>query len=266
MLTRRPLMAGNWKMNKTVAEAIGFISALNQKLEVIPEVNRPDIAIFPSFISLGPVYHAIHELSSSIMCGAQTMESKESGAYTGEVSPVMLRDLGVPMVVIGHSERRQYYNETDETVNQKTLAALQHHLTPVVCVGETLEQREAGETDSVITQQLKKALTNVPEADIAHLVVAYEPVWAIGTGKVCESEEANRVCGLIRHLLKEQGDGEATRVLYGGSVSPKNIDELIALPHIDGGLVGGASLEADSFFELIKACQPKQLGQPQNAH
>lgn len=256
MLTRRPLMAGNWKMNKSVADAIGFISALNQKLEAMPEVDRPDIAIFPSFISLGPVYHAIHELNSTIMCGAQTMESKDSGAYTGEVSPVMLNDLGVPMVILGHSERRQYYNETDESVNEKTRAALSHKLTPVVCVGETLEQREAGETDGVIRRQIEKALEGVSATDIPHLVVAYEPVWAIGTGKVCESEEANRVCGLIRELLNKRGDGEATRILYGGSVNPKNIDELIGLPHIDGGLVGGASLEADSFFELIKACQP----------
>jgi triosephosphate isomerase len=180
------------------------------------------------------------------------MESRENGAYTGEISPLMLQDLAVKLVIIGHSERRQYYNETDITVNEKTKSALAHHLTPIICVGETLQQREAGDTDAVVCCQVEAAVREISPADYSKLVFAYEPVWAIGTGKTCDSAEANRVCALIRQTLSKQGNAEQTLILYGGSVKPNNTKELMSQSDIDGALVGGASLEADSFSEIIR--------------
>jgi len=255
MSNRRPVMAGNWKMFKTTGEAVAFVEALSQKVQSagVDASHLPEIVICPPFTALAPVQATISRLQAPFITAAQNMESRDNGAYTGEVAPPMLLDLGVQWVVIGHSERRQYYNETDGTVAAKTIAALTHGMTPVVCVGELLEEREAGNTDRVIEQQVRAVMDMVASEDLPKIVIAYEPVWAIGTGKVCDAAEANRVCGLIRSYLEEAGQGIATRILYGGSVKPDNIEGLMAFPEIDGGLVGGASLEADSFFTLIQA-------------
>lgn len=249
---RRPVMAGNWKMFKTTAEARQFTEALHNKVKALPQAELPEVILCPPFTALSVVKEVITRLKAPFALAAQTMESKDNGAYTGEVSPVMLTDVGVTHVVIGHSERRQYYNETDATVNAKTKAALAHGLTPIVCVGELLTERDAGKTDEVIRRQVEKALEGVSPADFETLIIAYEPVWAIGTGKVCEADEANRVCGLIRGVLNQLGNGSKTRILYGGSVKPDNVKGLMAQADIDGGLVGGASLEPDSFFQLIE--------------
>ncbi|MEB3287517.1 MAG: triose-phosphate isomerase [Vampirovibrionales bacterium] len=250
---RQILIAGNWKMYKTTAEAQAFVEALAQSMQSVPQNALPQVIVAAPFTALSSVAQAIKDKKLPVITAAQTMESKEEGAYTGEISPKMLLDIGVKTVVIGHSERRQYYNETDTSVNAKTLAALKHGMTPIVCVGELLSEREAKQTDAVIERQVNEALKEISSADYAKLVFAYEPVWAIGTGKVCESPEANRVCALIRTLLNQKGDGERTRVLYGGSVKPDNIDELLGQSDIDGALVGGASLEAESFFKLVEA-------------
>lgn len=255
---RTPLIAGNWKMFKTTAEAAQFTQALASQVASLPAQALPDILICPSFLSLATVLQTLQNTSSPIQVAAQTMESRPNGAYTGEVSPVMLQDIGVQWVLIGHSERRQYYNETDETVNQKAHAALAHQLTPILCVGETLAQREAGQTDAVIEHQVRQAVQGIESAALNQLVFAYEPVWAIGTGKTCESAEANRVCGLIRNTLASMGPSEQVRILYGGSVKPDNTAELLSQSDIDGALVGGASLEPDSFFKIIQpACVAK---------
>lgn len=252
---RRPIMAGNWKMFKTTAEAAAFTESLAHKVKALPAGELPEIFIAPPFTALSTVIETTQKQKAPFQVAAQTMESRDSGAYTGEISPLMLLDLGVKAVLIGHSERRQYYNETDASVNTKTKAALQHGLLPIVCVGETLAQREAGETDRVIETQIRKGLEGIEASAYPTLVIAYEPVWAIGTGKVCDAAEANRVCGVIRSLLNQLGGGTQTRILYGGSVKPDNIRELMGQAEIDGGLVGGASLEPDSFFQLIQgAC------------
>lgn len=251
MTQRRPMIAGNWKMYKTITEAVAFTRALHAKVAELPAADLPEIVLCPPAISLVAVKEEINELNAPFRIMAQTMESRDEGAYTGEISPLMLVDAQMDGVVIGHSERRQYYNETDETVNAKVQAALKHGLTPIVCVGESLEQREAGQTDDVIRRQVKVALDSVDTGAYAGLVIAYEPVWAIGTGKVCEAPEAARVCGLIRKTLGETAPADATRILYGGSVKPDNIRELIKQDDIDGALVGGASLDPESFTQLI---------------
>lgn len=258
MATRRPIIAGNWKMFKTTQEAAAFTEALWQKVQPRVGADLPEIVICPPFTALTTVKQTAVSLKAPFIVAAQTMESRDNGAYTGEISPLMLLDLGIRWVVIGHSERRQYYNETDETVAQKTVAALRHGMTPIVCVGESLQEREAGQTDRVIEQQVRAVLSQVTAQDLPKIVVAYEPVWAIGTGKVCEAPEANRVCALIRRFLNEYGSGEQTRILYGGSVKPDNTQALMSQSDIDGGLVGGASLEPDSFFGIIEqACLVK---------
>lgn len=250
---RRILIAGNWKMYKTTSEAKAFVEALANTISPIPQSALPQVVIAAPYTTLATVKAAIDQHQVQAEVAAQNMESKHEGAYTGEISPAMLLDIGVKTVVIGHSERRQYYNETDESVNAKTLAALREHMTPIVCVGELLSEREAGQTDAVVERQVLEALKGIDANQFAKLVFAYEPVWAIGTGKVCESPEANRVCGLIRSILNRSGNGEAVRVLYGGSVKPDNITELLGQSDIDGALVGGASLDPASFFKLIEA-------------
>lgn len=256
--TRRPIIAGNWKMFKTTQEAAAFTNALWQAVQPCVGAALPEIVICPPFTALATVKQTADSLKAPFIVAAQTMESRDNGAYTGEISPLMLLDLGIRWVVIGHSERRQYYNETDETVAQKTVAALKHGMTPIVCVGESLQEREAGQTDRVIEQQVRAVLSQISAADLPKIVVAYEPVWAIGTGKVCEAPEANRVCALIRRFLNEAGSGEQTRILYGGSVKPDNTQALMSQSDIDGGLVGGASLEPASFFGIIEqACLVK---------
>jgi len=251
-LRRRPIIAGNWKMFKTTGEAIAFTEALHKRLQAHGADSLPEIVVCPPFTALAATQDAIRKLGAPIEIAAQTMDHHDNGAFTGEISPLMLLDLQLHWVVLGHSERRQYFNETDESVAAKTLAALKHGLTPIVCVGELLEEREANCTDAVIERQVRVVLKGLKPADFPKLVFAYEPVWAIGTGKVCEADEANRVCRLIRQIIGESGAAEQTRILYGGSVKPDNTPQLLRQSDIDGALVGGASLEADSFFSIIE--------------
>jgi triosephosphate isomerase len=241
---RKILIAGNWKMHKTQAESQEFLQAF------IPEITDtntdPDeergIILCPTFTSLGLMSKTLH--GSRVRLGSQNIHWEESGAYTGEVSGAMLTELGVSYAIVGHSERRQYFGETDETVNLRLKAAQRHALIPILCVGETKAQRDTGETEAIIENQLKKALVDI---DQSNLVIAYEPVWAIGTGDTCEAKEANRVIGLIRSQLTNAD----VSIQYGGSVKPSNVDEIMAQPEIDGALVGGASLEAASFARLV---------------
>lgn len=265
-IKRKTIIAGNWKMNKNDKEAKELASAIASGLKGKAEL--PEVVLCPPFTSLNTVLEATSGGPSQV--GAQTMEYRDSGAYTGEISPLMLVAMGVKYVIIGHSERRQFFGETNATVNLRLKAALKHKLIPIVCVGESLDEREEGLTDSVVRRQVAAALADIDEADITDaeftpLVVAYEPVWAIGTGKVCESDEANRVCGLIRATINEyysrteKGEkapstvGESIPILYGGSVKPSNVDEQLALPDIDGSLVGGASLTSEEFLPIIEA-------------
>jgi triosephosphate isomerase len=253
---RRPVIAGNWKMFKTTQEASAFVDALWQKVQALKGSELPEIVLCAPFTALSTVKQQVEKLGAPFIVAAQTMESRDNGAYTGEISPLMLTDIGVRWVVLGHSERRQYFNESDETVTAKTLAALKHGLTPIVCVGEELQERENGLTDAVIEQQIRAVCSQLQASDLPKIVIAYEPVWAIGTGKVCEAAEANRVCGLIRHFVGEYGTAEHTRILYGGSMKADNAQALMSQSDIDGGLVGGASLEADSFFAIIQCASP----------
>lgn len=246
---RKPIIAGNWKMNKTSKEAKDLVEKLISLIEE-PEV---DVVLCPSYLALDTVKNLTK--NTPIGVGAQNMHYEQSGAYTGEVSAEMLKELGVDYVIIGHSERRQYYNETDESVNKKTIKALKTKLVPIVCVGETLEEREKDLAKEVVTVQVEKALAGLSGEEIASLVIAYEPIWAIGTGKTASSEDANEVCGWIREKVQEIADentAEQVRIQYGGSVKPSNIKELMQKPHIDGALVGGASLKAEDFAALIK--------------
>lgn len=239
---RRMITAGNWKMNKTPKEAIKLIE------ELIPVVKSDDtdVVFCVPAVALMTAIKAVE--GTNIEIGAQNMNFEESGAYTGEIAPNMLTEIGVKYVVIGHSERREYYSETNETVNKKVLKAIEHKLIPIVCCGEYLEQREQGVTIDLIRQQIKVALLGVGSEDAKKVVVAYEPIWAIGTGVTATSEQAEEVCGSIRELLVElygEEVAEAMRIQYGGSVKPNNATELFSKPNIDGGLVGGASLTVD---------------------
>ncbi|MEA5418378.1 triose-phosphate isomerase [Spirulina sp. CCNP1310] len=237
---RKILIAGNWKMYKTQAEAKAFLQSF------LPHVENTDpargIILCSPFTALDPMSQNLH--GSRVRLGAQNIHWEEVGAYTGEVSGVMLKEIGVSYVIVGHSERRQYFGETDETVNLRLKAAQQYAITPILCVGETKAQRDAGETEAVILAQLKADLVGV---DQSNLVIAYEPIWAIGTGDTCEATEANRVIGLIRAQL----DNPDVPIQYGGSVKPSNVDEIMAQPEIDGALVGGASLEAGDFARIV---------------
>lgn len=253
-MARRKLIAGNWKMFKTTGEAVAFVEALSQRLKAQP--TQAEVMVCPPFTALAKTLEAVQQSDCALRVAAQTMESRENGAYTGEIAPGMLIDLGVDAVVIGHSERRQYYNETDATVNAKTLAALKHNLTPIVCIGELLSEREAGATDAVVTRQVEAAVQGIEPSDYPRLVFAYEPVWAIGTGKVCDAPEADRVCRLVRQILARTGNpqvADLVRILYGGSMKPDNSAELLAKPDIDGGLIGGASLDPASFDAIIQS-------------
>ncbi|NLW56561.1 MAG: triose-phosphate isomerase [Firmicutes bacterium] len=246
---RKPIIAGNWKMYKTIPEARELVTGLKEKLK---ETDQVEVVVCPPFTALAPVAELIK--GSGIGLGAQNLFWEEEGAYTGEVSPVMLRDLGCEYVIIGHSERRQYFGETDEMVNKKVKAALGHKLRPIICVGETLAQREAGETETLVANQVEKALAGVAAADLPQVVIAYEPIWAIGTGRSSTGEDANQVIGLIRKTiarLYQQELADQVRIQYGGSVKPENIKEFMAQPEIDGALVGGASLKVDSFMAIV---------------
>lgn len=244
---RKPVMAGNWKMNKTRDEALEFIYAVSDKL---PDESKLDSIICAPAIILRDL---VKRRGDNLKIGAQNVHFAESGAYTGEISPAMLSSTGVEYVIIGHSERRAYFNETDETVNLKIKAALKNDLKPIVCCGESLEQREANQTHAVLDCQISKAFEGIKSEDLSNVIIAYEPIWAIGTGKVASAEMADEACGYIRSLIAKQYCAvcaEEIRILYGGSVSTKSVSELMAQPNIDGGLVGGASLNAESFLEL----------------
>ncbi|WP_026909020.1 triose-phosphate isomerase [Paucisalibacillus globulus] len=248
---RKNIIAGNWKMNKTLSEATQFVEDVVNKIPESDKVEAIVCAPFPYLASL-----VEKTKGTNLKVSAQNMHFEENGAFTGEVSPVMLKDLGVTHVVIGHSERREYFAETDETVNKKVHASFNHGLTPIVCVGETLEQREANETKALVGSQVEKAIAGLSNEQIVNTIIAYEPIWAIGTGKTASSEDANEVCAHIRQVVKEATDeatSEAVIIQYGGSVKPSNVDELLAQSDIDGALVGGASLEAESFLALVEA-------------
>ncbi|RKO65821.1 triose-phosphate isomerase [Desulfofundulus salinus] len=248
---RIPLLAGNWKMYKTVTEAVEFVRGLK---EALAGVRGVEVAVCPPFTALHAVARELE--GSSIALGAQNMYRAEEGAYTGEISPVMLKEVGCRYVILGHSERRQYFGESDEDVNAKVKAALKHGLVPIVCVGERLEEREAGHTEMVVGAQVRRSLAGLSSTELAGLVVAYEPVWAIGTGRTASPEDAQQVNAFIRRLLAEMGGREAARqvrIQYGGSVKPENAAELLGQPDIDGALVGGASLKVDSFAAIVRA-------------
>ncbi|NMB44929.1 MAG: triose-phosphate isomerase [Firmicutes bacterium] len=237
-------------MNKTPEEAAVLCRDLLPRLGALDD---REVVLCPPFTALAVVSETIR--GTKIALGAQNVFYEESGAYTGETSPVMLKALGVEYVIIGHSERRQYFGETDELVNRKVKAAIQHGLKPIICVGETLDQREAGITESLVKNQVEKAFSGVAAENAKQVVVAYEPIWAIGTGKTATSEEANRVIGVIRTTLEGiygNAVAETIRIQYGGSVKPGNIAELMQEPEIDGALVGGASLDADSFARIVR--------------
>lgn len=246
---RRPLIAGNWKMNKTVSEAVKLV----EELKPLVKEAEAEVVVCPTFVCLNEAVNAAKE--SNISVGAQNMHYKDSGAYTGEISPVFLKDMKVEYVILGHSERRQYFKEDDSEINKKVIAALDHGLKPILCVGETLEQREAGKAFHVIAIQLKGCLADLESRNLDDLVIAYEPVWAIGTGKTATSKDANEVIGYIRKQLAEKLGNEVadkTRILYGGSVKASNTKELMDMPEIDGALVGGASLDAAEFSKIVK--------------
>lgn len=244
---RKPIIAGNWKMHKTIAEALDFVNQVKDK------VNNDNVeaVICAPFTLLKDLKEATK--GTNIKIGAQNMHFEEKGAFTGEISPLMLKELDMDYVVIGHSERRQYFNETDETVNKKVLKALEVGIDPILCVGETLEEREAGNTKDVCKVQVEKALENVSKEDLAKVVIAYEPVWAIGTGKTATSEDANDVIAYIREVVANlYGElANEVRIQYGGSVKPSNVAEIMNQSDIDGALVGGASLEANDYVELV---------------
>lgn len=249
-MKRRPIMAGNWKMHMLVAEAESLVRDLISGLDGTEEV---DIVVAPPFPSLHPVGRLLD--GSPIALAAQNLHWETSGAYTGEVSARMLLDVGCKYVIIGHSERRQYFGETDETVNRRIKAALSEGLDPILCVGEVLEERRSGRTWEVVGGQIQKALEGVSRSDAEKLIVAYEPVWAIGTGETATPEQAQEVHAQIRGLMAELYDeaiGEGVRIQYGGSVKPDNVRGLMAKPDVDGALVGGASLKAESFLGIVK--------------
>ncbi|ASN04768.1 triose-phosphate isomerase [Virgibacillus necropolis] len=248
---RKKVIAGNWKMNKVLAEAEQFVQEVVKTDPTDQDVEAIVCAPFPFLVPL-----VEQTKNTSVKIAAQNMHFAENGAFTGEVSPVMLKDLGVTHVVIGHSERREHFAETDETVNKKTHAAFDHELTPIVCVGETLDQREANETMNHIEKQIRAGLKDLTEEQITKTIVAYEPIWAIGTGKTASSSDANEVCQHIRTVIEKLSSKETANqvvIQYGGSVKPANVDELLAQSDIDGALVGGASLEAESFIQLVEA-------------
>lgn len=247
---RKPIIAGNWKMYKTIPEAKGLVSGLIEKLAGFSEVET---VFCPPFTALSAVKELLKGTPYGL--GAQNLYWKEQGAFTGEISPLMLKDLGCDYVIIGHSERREHFGETDETVNLKAKAALAAGVKPIICVGESLAQREAGETKSLIKKQTEKALAGIQAELVPKIVIAYEPIWAIGTGKSSNGQDANEVIGLIRSTaagIFSKEIAQQIRIQYGGSVKPDNIKEFMDQPEIDGALVGGASLDVDSFLKIVK--------------
>jgi triosephosphate isomerase len=247
MPERTPYIAANWKMHKTVAEAAGFVDALLPRIAATPH----DVVVCPPYTALGEVVE--RSRGSAVRVAAQNVHEEEAGAFTGEVSAPMLLELGVDAVVLGHSERRQHFNETDEALARKLPVALGAGLEPILCVGESEEARDAGQTEDVLERQLQADLAAVEPGDLARVVVAYEPIWAIGTGRTATPEQAQEACAFVRDTLRERGGEAGARVLYGGSVKPANAAELMAQPDIDGALVGGASLDPGDFAEIVEA-------------
>lgn len=246
---RKPIIAGNWKMHKTVAEALALVQDLGKLVAGV----EAEVVVCPTFTALYSVRGAL--AGSGMKLGAQDVYWESQGAFTGEVSSPMLKDAGCEYVIIGHSERRQFFGETDETVNKKLKAVLAQGLTPIFCVGESLAQREAGETEQLVGSQVKKGLADLSAGEVAAMVIAYEPIWAIGTGRTASADDANAVCSLVRRTvagLYDAATADKVRVQYGGSVKPDNIAELMAKSDIDGALVGGASLDAATFAKIVK--------------
>jgi len=246
---RKPFIAGNWKMNKTISEAEELVRSLKK---LVSDVESVEIGVCPPDIDLLAVMKIAG--GSNIKVGAQNMHWEESGAYTGDLSPLMLKELGVEYIIIGHSERREYYNESDEEVNKKVKAAFKHDLKPIICVGETLKERKADQTKEKVKKQIEAALNGLSRKEVQNTVIAYEPIWAIGTGESASAEQANQVISYIRDVVSELFSEAADdmRIQYGGSVKPHNIADFMAESDIDGALVGGASLAAESFAQIIK--------------
>ena len=247
---RTPVIAGNWKMNKTVAEAVALASEIKEKVAGVENVK---IIVCPVFTAVKSVADVLK--GTNVKVGAQDMYWETSGAFTGEVSGEMLMEAGAEYVIIGHSERRQYFGETNETVNKKLKKALSIGLKPIVCIGETLADREAGTTEAVVGKQVKEGFVGLTAEEMKGTIIAYEPVWAIGTGKTATAEQAEAVHAFVRNLIAQLWDKEtadAVIIQYGGSMKPENVASLLAQPDIDGGLIGGAALKADSFEKLVK--------------
>ena len=245
---RKPIIAGNWKMNMTPSQAKELVT------DLIPLVKDAacDVVVCPPYVDIALVAELVK--GTNIQVGTQNIHWAEKGAFTGEISAAMLKEAGAAYAIIGHSERRQYFGETDATVNSRTKAALAAGIVPIICVGESLEQREKGETDAVVSGQVKADLADIPGEAVAGLVIAYEPIWAIGTGKTATDEQANETIGLIRETIASlygQAVADQVRIQYGGSMNPKNVKGLMAQPQIDGGLIGGASLKAADFAQVV---------------
>lgn len=248
---RKPIIAGNWKMNKTLGEAKSFVQAVKTE---VPASDKVDSVVCAPALFLTNLVE--ETAGTELKIGAQNMHFADNGAFTGEISPVALKDIDVTYVIIGHSERREMFAETDETVNKKTHAAFNHGLVPIVCCGETLEEREAGKTNDVVRVQVEQGLAGLSEDQVKNVVIAYEPIWAIGTGKSSSAQDANETCAYIRTVVADtfsQEAADAVRIQYGGSVKPENIKEYLGQSDIDGALVGGASLDPQSFLQLLEA-------------
>ena len=247
---RKPIIAGNWKMNKTIGEAIDLVKALKVK---VADVTDVEIVVAPTFTALSAVADVVK--GSNIKLSAQDMHWEKNGAFTGEISPLMLKDVGCQYVIIGHSERRLFFGETNETVNKKVKSAHEYSIRPIMCVGEKLEEREAGIMKDIVKDHVVNGLTGLTEEQMLATVIAYEPVWAIGTGKTATPEQAQEVHQFIRELLSDMYSpkvADAVVIQYGGSVKPDNVAQLMSQPDIDGGLIGGASLDADTFTKIVK--------------
>ena len=250
-MSRKIFIAGNWKMNKSAAETKELCEALKAKFASFCPC-KAEVAVCPPFTSIATAVEALK--GSNIKVGAQNIHWADNGAYTGEISGAMLKEMGIEYVIIGHSERRQYFGETDETVNKRIAAALKYDLKPIVCIGETLEEREGNKTEAVLAKQIKDGFANIAASDIAKVTIAYEPVWAIGTGKTATPDMAEETHAFIRKTFAELYGAEVAEALviqYGGSMKPENSKDLVAQKDIDGGLIGGAALKADSFYDLV---------------
>ena len=245
---RKPLIAGNWKMNKTASEAMDFANNLKSALRDVQDV---EVVICPAFVALSEVSKILE--GSNAKLGAQNMYMQENGAYTGEISPLMLKDAGCQYVIIGHSERREYFKEDNKLINAKIKLALKYQLRPILCVGETLSEYQNNQTIDIVKTEIREGLAGIDEEQMSQVAIAYEPIWAIGTGKTATPADANKVHKIIRHIISEMFDvktGEKTRIQYGGSVKPDNIGALMEKSDIDGALVGGASLSVESFIRI----------------